>query len=133
VPIVDAANPADRRNVQMTAANPTFTDIVNLLNILYNNDPDINDAPHGAFWQNTTRDNFIKIKTDAWGVPGALVTLNDPNKSNLYRALAGLPPFDGSQLPQMPDTTQTGDPNARHATPDELTMVANWITHNATA
>ena len=117
----------------MTTDNPTFTDIVNLLNALYNNDPNIDDAPHGAFWKNATRDAFVAIKTDAWGVPGSLVTLKDLTKSNLYLALAGLSPFDGSQLNQMPDTTAEGDPNARHATPAELTMVANWIKASAPA
>lgn len=117
----------------MSAANPTFADIVNLLNILYNNDPNIGDAPHGAFWQNTNRDAFVGRRTDAWGVAGQFVTLKDPAKSNLYSAIAGLAPFDGSQLPQMPDTTDTGYPNARHATQDELKMVALWINSNAPA
>jgi hypothetical protein len=115
----------------VTTSNPTFTDVVNLLNVLYNNDPNIDDAPHGAFWKNKTRDDFVKIKTDDWQVSGPLITLKDLNKSNLYLALAGLAPFDGSSLPQMPDTTANGDPNARHATPDELKMVASWINNNA--
>jgi hypothetical protein len=113
--------------------NPTFSDIVNLLNVLYNNDPDIGDAPHGAFWQNTTRDAFVAIKTDNWGVNGQLVTPGNPHASNMYLALAGLAPFDGSTLPQMPDTTANGDPNARHATPAELQLVSTWITNNAPA
>ena len=117
----------------MPTNNPTFADIVSLLNVLYNNDPDINDAPHRAFWKNTTRDAFVSLKTDSWGVPGSLVTLKDPTKSNLYLSLAGLAPFNGSRPPQMPDTTPTGYPNARHATPDELTMIATWINNNAPA
>lgn len=116
----------------MTTTNPSFADIVQLLNVLYNNDPDIGDAPHGAFWQGTTRDAFVAIKTDAWGVPGPLVALKNPNGSNMYLALAGLAPFDG-QLPQMPDTTVGGFPGARHATTDELKMVALWINNNAPA
>jgi hypothetical protein len=113
--------------------NPTFTDIVTLLNALYNNDPDIGDAPHGAFWQNTNRNAFVAIQTDNWGVSGALVTVGNPQTSNLYLALAGLRPFDGSTLPQMPDTTANGDPNARHATPAELQLVSKWIEQNAPA
>ncbi len=116
----------------MSASNPVFADIVTLLNTLYNNDPDISDAPHGAFWQNTTRDAFVALRTDAWGVPGVLVALNDPSKSNLYLALAGLPPFTG-RPPQMPDTTPSGYPAARHATPQELAMVQAWINNNAPA
>jgi hypothetical protein len=109
--------------------NPTFSDIVTLLNTLYNNDPNINNAPHAAFWQNTTRDAFVQIQTDNWGVNGPLVTLGNPQTSNLYLALAGLAPFDGSELPQMPDTG--ADPGGRHATNAELQMVSTWITNNA--
>jgi hypothetical protein len=115
----------------MSVDNPTFTDIVNLLNVLYNNDPDIGDSPHGAFWTKTTRDAFVAIMTDAWGVAGPLVTLKDPNKSNLFLALSGIAPFDGSQVNQMPDTD--ADSDARHATADELKMVANWIKNSAPA
>jgi hypothetical protein len=115
----------------MSTANPTFTDIVNLLSTLVNNDPNIGDAPHGAFWMNTTRDAFVAIQTDNWGVPGNLVTLGNPKASNLYLALAGITPFDGSQLPQMPDTD--ADPKGRHATTAELQMVSTWITNKAPA
>ena len=111
--------------------NPTFSDIVTLLNTLYNNDPNIGNAPHAAFWQNTTRDAFVQIQTDIWGVEGPLVALGSPNTSNLYLALAGHTPFDGSELPQMPDTG--ADPNGRHATLSELQMVSTWITNNAPA
>jgi hypothetical protein len=57
--------------------------------------------------------------------------LKQPKQSNLYLALAGLPPFDGSELPQMPDTD--ADPNGRHATAEELAMVALWITNGCPA
>jgi hypothetical protein len=111
--------------------NPTFADIVALLNALYNNDPNIDNAPHGTFWQNTTRDAFVQIQTNNWGVNGPLVALGNPKGSNLFLALAGLPPFDGSDLPQMPDTG--ADPAGRHATQAELQMVSTWITNNAPA
>ena len=73
--------------------NPTFADIVTLLNTLYNNDPNIGNAPHAAFWQNTTRNAFVQIQTDAWGVNGPLVALGQPQGSNLYLALSGQPPL----------------------------------------
>lgn len=114
----------------MSTTNPTFSDIVNLLNTLVPvSDPNINDAPHGPFWRGTTRDQFVAITTDNWGVPGPLVTPGNPQSSNLYLALSGQTPFDGSQLPQMPDTGL--DPNARRATQSELNMVSTWITNNA--
>jgi hypothetical protein len=115
----------------MTGNNPTFSDIVNLLNALYNNDPHIGRAPHKAFWQNTNRNAFVSLKTDDWEVDGALVTLGDPNKSNLYLSLAGLGPFNGSQVNQMPDTARY--PQARHATATELSIVEKWINEGAPA
>jgi len=116
----------------MSASNPVFSDIVQLLDTLVpKTDPNIDNAPHGAFWRNTTRDAFVSLKTDAWGVTGPLMTLGQPMQSHLYLALAGQAPFDGSQLPQMPDTD--ADPNVRHAAEPELTMVVTWITHNCPA
>ena len=63
-----------------TTTNPTFSDIVALLNTLYNNDPNISNAPHGVFWQNTNRDDFVAIKTDNWIVSGPLITLRSPDR-----------------------------------------------------
>jgi hypothetical protein len=111
--------------------NPTFSDIQTLLDTLYANDPNIGYSPHLAFWQNTTRDAFVAIQTGSWGPGGSLVVLGNPEKSNLYLALAGITPFDGSQCNRMPDTS--ADPNGRYATPTELQMVATWITNNAPA
>jgi hypothetical protein len=114
----------------VSQTNPTFAEIAALLDTLINNDPNISSAPHATFWRNTTRDKFVQIQTDTWGAPGALITLGQPEKSNLYLALAGLPPFD-SFPPQMPDTDSA--PNARHATTSELKMVSTWITNNCPA
>jgi hypothetical protein len=114
----------------MTAVNPRFADIVALLNTLYANDPNIDESPHGAFWQNVDRNTFVGMRTDDWGVAGMLVGAT-PQASNLYLALAGTAPFDGSVLSQMPDTA--ADPKGRHATADELKMVADWITGGAPA
>jgi hypothetical protein len=117
----------------MSTTNPNFADIQALLSALVGNDPNIGDAPHLAFWQGAglTRDTFVQIQTDDWGAPGLLVALGNPNKSNLYLALAGIIPFDGSQLNRMPDIQ--ADANGRYAQPDELQMVATWITNNAPA
>lgn len=109
--------------------NPTFTNIVNLLNTLSNGNAE--DAPHGAFWSGVTRDAFVKIQTDNWGVNGPLISLGQPQGSNLYLALAGLAPFDGSVLPQMPDTGAAS--SARHATAAELQLVSAWISNGAPA
>jgi len=103
-------------------AGPRFSDITNLLATLAGNDPNIGDAPHGAFWTDDY-DTFIAQKTDDWGVPGNLVVKGNPDQSVLLQALSG--PFSG--LPQMPDTD--ADPKGRHATQAELNLVSTWITN----
>jgi hypothetical protein len=107
--------------------NPVFADIVNLLNTLANGNAGA--APHHAFWQGVTRDAFVAIQTDRWGVNGPLITPGNPQASNLFLALAGLPPFDGSVLPQMPDVGNA--PTSRLATPNEVELVSSWITAGA--
>lgn len=116
----------------MSQSNPTFADITNLLDALVpTSDSNIEDAPHEAFWRNKTRDAFVALTTAVWGVAGNLVTPGNEKTSNLYLALSGQAPFDGSQVPQMPDVNS--DPNARVATAAEIAMVAAWIRNNAPA
>jgi len=116
----------------MNNANPTYSDIVALLNTLVpTTDPNIESAPHLAFWRTMSRDEFVNKDTSDWGVSGPLVALNNPNGSNFFLALSGKAPFDGSELPQMPDTN--ADPNARTATQDELNLVETWISNGAPA
>jgi hypothetical protein len=103
------------------AAGPVFADIVNLLNTLV----PVKIGAHGNFWQNTTRDVFVA--KSVFGIP--LIVGTDPNASGLYKALAGLAPFDGSSFPQMPDTGSCNQ--CRHATADELALVAKWVTSGA--
>lgn len=116
----------------MSNASPTFQDIVNLLNNLVPlSDQNINRAPHEAFWRNIDRNAFVSLTTDDWGVPGPLVTVGAPAQSNLYLALAGAKPFDGSGCPRMPDVSS--DSNSRFATAAELALVGTWIKNNAPA
>jgi hypothetical protein len=116
----------------MPTANPTYSDIKALLDILIPpTDANIASAPHQAFWRNLDRNGMIALTTAQWGVDGQLVVPGNPATSNLYLALAGKPPFDGSELPQMPDVS--ADPNARLATPEELAMVSAWISKGAPA
>ena len=128
------SNPASGRNTEdnVSIANPTFSDIVDLLNTLVPlGDPNIKDAPHQAFWRGVTRDQFVSKTTDDWGVNGKLVVPGDLTNSNLFLALSGTSPFDGSQLPQMPDINS--DPNAKTATAEQLDTVKNWIMNQAPA
>jgi hypothetical protein len=103
------------------AAGPVFADIVSLLNTLV----PVKIGAHGNFWQNTTRDIFVA--KSIFGV--RLITGSDPNASGLYKALAGVAPFDGSRYPQMPNTGSCDQ--CRHATADELALVVKWITSGA--
>jgi hypothetical protein len=121
----------------MSTANPGFADICALLDTLVPpTDNNINNAPHQAFWRSgknyVSRDDFLALKTDDWGISGNLVTPGNASQSNLYLALSGQSPFDGSQgIPQMPDTSQ--DSNAKRATTQQLSMVETWIKNNAPA
>jgi hypothetical protein len=117
---------------KVSQSNPTFSDIVALLNTLIpQSDTNIGDAPHNAFWRNISRDAFVALTTGDWGVDGKLVVPGSPDKSNLYLALAGLNPFDGTVVGRMPDTDR--DLNARLATDAELALVVTWIRNNAPA
>ncbi|MER9215156.1 hypothetical protein NKI54_24325 [Mesorhizobium sp. M0663] len=114
---------------------PSFEDIQNLLDTLVPpTDANINGAPHMRFWRKPptdTRDGFVNFDTSNWGQDGRLVTPGHPETSNLYLALAGQPPFDGSSLSQMPDVDS--DPLATLANKQQLTTVATWITNGAPA
>ena len=116
----------------MSAANPTYADVIAMLNTLVPmGDQNIDDAPHQAFWRTLTRDAFVNFDTSVWEVAGTLVKPGNPDASNFYLALAGKSPFDGSMLPRMPDTNS--DLDAHPATPDELMLVAAWIRNGAPA
>ena len=118
-----------------STAVPSFADIQNLLDTLVPpSDNNIQSAPHQRFWRTTptnTRDGFVNFDTSQWGQPGRLITPGDPNKSNLYLALAGLAPFDGSVQNQMPDVN--ADFNATLATKDQLDRISTWIKNGALA
>ena len=113
----------------------SFVDIQNLLDTLVPpSDQNIKAAPHKRFWRNAptnTRDGFVNFNTSNWGQGGQLVTPGHPETSNLYLALAGQPPFDGSAQSQMPDVDS--DPLATLASQEQLATVATWITNGAPA
>ena len=116
--------------VNMSTSEPTFEDILGVLDgLVSQTDENIPNAPHQAFWRTMGRDAFVDWKTDDWGVSGTLVTPGNAEASVLYQALAGLTPFDGSELPQMPDVN--ADPDARAASAEELEVVKTWIDNGA--
>ena len=110
----------------MSTTNPQFADICALLDQLVpTSDNNINSAPHLAFWRSgkappnnyVTQEVFIALTTDDWGISGSLVTPANPQTSNLYLALSGKTPFDGSQATR--NARHHRDPDARHATSQE--------------
>jgi hypothetical protein len=108
------------------ATNPTFTDVVNLLERLVNNDPHLDDgSPHQGFWRNVSEAQFLEIRTDAWGLEGRLIVPGNPGASALYQSIAGARPFDGSDFQQMPDTARARV--ARIATPEEILLIRTYI------
>jgi hypothetical protein len=131
----------------LNTANPTYADVVALLNILVPlTDEDIGNAPHDAFWRIPpiiTRDQFVAFDVVQWAngatwsggpIAGPLVTPGNADTSWFYLALAGKPPFDGNNslsIQRMPDITK--DSNATLATPDDLALVAIWIKNGAPA
>jgi hypothetical protein len=128
-----AARPAAEAAVAGSAAQPLFADIQNLLDTLVPpSDANIDSAPHQRFWRKAptnTRDGFVNFETTPWQQPGRLVSPGNPDSSNLYFALAGKSPFDGSQQNQMPDVN--ADFSATLATADQLDVVATWIKNGA--
>jgi hypothetical protein len=134
-PTSGATRPAAEAAVASTAGQPRFADIQNLLDILVPpSDANVDSAPHQRFWRNAptnTRDGFVNKDTSDWGQSGKLVTPGNPDSSNLYLALAGKSPFDGSQQNQMPDVN--ADFKATLASADQLNIVATWIQNGAPA
>ena len=106
------------------------------------NSGSITSSPHGAFWNTLTYDQFVNHSAnnpdlgcvpDPRGVAGGPPCVKDANgnpvqilikgnskDSNIILALKGLPPFDCSFFPQMPD----GGP---YWTTDMVNQLAAWI------
>lgn len=81
-----------------------------------------NIGAHGAFWRGTTRDEFISMIV--FGYP--LVSLNEPESSNLLKALSGTAPFgadtgtSGGFMNRMP----SGWPSASE---EDIAFIRQWI------
>ena len=71
---------------------------------------------HGNFWRGKTLAEFVAAKV--FGRP--LLLVGNSVQSNLVRALRGLAPFDGSQLPRMP----VGFPPVAD---EQIRIVERWI------
>ncbi len=79
-------------------------------------------GPHGAFWRNQSREQFVAFKI--LGLP--LVSVGDGNGSNLIKALRGESPFGqdigtpGASIRRMPAGR---DP----VPPDQIAFISAWI------
>lgn len=77
---------------------------------------------HGAFWRNTTRDNFVVKKV--LGLP--LITLGMGAESNLIKALKGQTPFGADT--GNPDADFNRMPSGREPVPDaDIAFIQKWI------
>lgn len=87
----------------------------------------LGEAPppnHGVFWRGKTRDEFISATV--FGLP--VLVVGDPERSNLVRALRGLPPFGldvtprpaGARMRRMP----AGLPPAAES---DIAIIEGWI------
>jgi hypothetical protein len=121
-------------------ANGTLKSWADVQALLTANSGQVSGAPHQAFWDTLTYDQFINhCVPDPNGQAGGPPCVTDQNpppppngrtfqilikgnstKSNIILALSGLPPFDGSVFQQMPD----GGPYWTQPMIDEL---AAWI------
>ena len=78
-----------------------------------------NNSPHGAFWATMSYQDFTTGDVPNMGMP--VLTVGDANDSNIIKALLGLPPFDGSEFPQMP---ADGPP---FLSQEQVQPIADWI------
>ena len=74
-----------------------FNDVVAILNASVGGDTSPVGA-HGAFWRDTTRDDFVA--KSVYGL--ALIEAKNGAGSNLVKSLKGESPFDGTSFPRMP-------------------------------
>lgn len=91
-----------------------------------NNVP-IAGAPHKVFWRrgNTADEQYMNFITgDA--IPGFPIVKKDGANSNIILALSGLPPFDGSEFPQMPPV-----PPGVTLGKATIDAISAWITNGA--
>jgi len=115
-------------------ANGALTSWKDVQAFLSANSGSVSGAPHGAFWNTMTYDQFVTgcvpdpngeaggppCVTDANGNNVQILVKGNSQKSMIILALKGLPPFDGSFFPQMPK----GGP---YWTVDQVNELAAWI------
>ena len=99
-----------------SAATITFSDVQTILENAVQGD---NIGQHGNFWRNKTRDQFVALMVMGM----QLLVVGDSANSNLIKSLKGLPPFDGTFAPQMPEGyAPVPDP--------QIQQIAAWIDAN---
>src|SRR5215471_6296954 len=116
----------------MTMALNSYADVQNHLNtVIARLGSNIGGAPHGAFWNTMSYQEFISgnvpnVRRQPGDPPNAqgnwkVLVVGDAAKSNIIRALQGDPPFDGSVFEQMP---ADGPP---FFDPGDIQPLADWI------
>ena len=79
-------------------------------------------GPHGAFWRNQTRDQFVAFKI--LGLP--IVALGNGGGSNIVKALRGEAPF-GADIGTAGATFRRMPAGRSPMPPDRIDFISNWI------
>ncbi|MEK6233228.1 MAG: hypothetical protein N2C14_00800, partial [Planctomycetales bacterium] len=78
-------------------------------------------SPHGPFWRGKTRDAFVDFDVPvASGQTIKLLTIGEPDNSNLLKALKGESPFDNSIFRRMPSQLSP-------VPAESIAVVEQWI------
>jgi hypothetical protein len=101
----------------------TFAEVQSALqNFVTSNNIPIGQAPHGVMWERgSTADEQYENFVTGDAIKGfAILTKGDGKGSNIIKALSGLAPFDGSELPQMP-------PGGPYLDTGTINAISAWI------
>src|SRR5262245_39800761 len=115
-----------------TVSLNSYADVQKYLNnLIATLGSNIGGAPHGAFWNTLSFQQFTTgpvpgVKSAPGDPPNPqgtwkILVVGSSKSSNIIKALGGVAPFDGSVFPQMP---ADGPP---FATKDQIQPLADWI------
>jgi hypothetical protein len=104
--MTDAKRPGNTQTIKFADVQTILENAVNGQTI----------GAHGNFWRNVTRDQFVALTVEGM----QLLVVGDHANSNLFKALKGIAPFDGTFAPQMPENyPPVPDP--------QIQQIADWI------
>ena len=84
----------------------------------------IDDAPHAAFWNTLTYDQFVNGDVPGVSVPVKILVSGSSATSNLVKILQGPITVGGRTFRRMPDHSPT------FMSPEMIATLADWIDRN---